>query len=65
MGIRTISIVVAAIACLAAAYRFALHGIASRDNFCIGLASVAVALAIGLIGIEVRFRQAKQSSDTK
>jgi hypothetical protein len=33
-----------------------------RDNFCVGLAGVAIALAAGLLGIEVWIRQAKPRS---
>ena len=58
MPVRTICLATLVIGCLAAAYRFGSHGIMLRDSFCVGLAGVAVALAVGLIGTEVWFRRA-------
>jgi hypothetical protein len=43
------SLAIAAAACLAAAYRFASHGIPVHDYLCIGLAGAAVALAAALL----------------
>jgi len=57
MPARTICLVVLALVCLAAAYRFGSHGIVLNDNFCLGLAGVAIALAVGLLGIEVWMRK--------
>jgi hypothetical protein len=62
MPVRTICLAVLAFGCLAAAYRFGSHGIMLRDNFCVGLAGVSIALAAGLLGIEVWIRQAKPRS---
>jgi hypothetical protein len=39
-----------AIACFAAAYRFASHGITLKDSFCVGLACVALTVGVLLLG---------------
>ena len=41
----TLLLTLAALACLGLAYRFASHGITLHDNFCVGLACAAVAVA--------------------
>jgi hypothetical protein len=48
--LRTL-LILPALACFAAAYRFASHGIESQDKFCLGLAVVAVAMGVLLSAI--------------
>ena len=48
--LRTL-LIVPALGCFAAAYRFASHGISGQDNFCIGLAALAIASGAVLLGI--------------
>jgi hypothetical protein len=43
-----------ALGCFAAAYRFASHGIRSKDGLCIGLACAAVAVAFLLLWLAFR-----------
>jgi hypothetical protein len=57
--LRTLVIAVVALFSLAAAYRFASHGIPARDGRCIGLACIAVAVAVGVLGFEFWSRQPK------
>ena len=46
--LRTL-LVIPAVLCFAAAYRFASHGIPAKDGVCISLAGVTVALGVGLL----------------
>ena len=50
MPVRATLLTLAALVCFAAAYRFASHGIRGKDNFCIGLACIAAAVAVLLLG---------------
>lgn len=59
MVIRTI-LTLAALACIAAAYRFVSHGIRLKDNFCIGLACAAVIVGILLLAFAFRKRSLKR-----
>ena len=45
----TILLLLAALFCFAAAYRFASHGITLHDNFCIGLGCAATVVAALLL----------------
>lgn len=49
MVVKFILPIVAAIICLAAAYRFGSHGIALQDGFCIGLFFIASFIGISLL----------------
>jgi len=49
MPVRTTLLTLAALAFFAAAYRFGSHGIKLKDNRCIGLACVAVAVGVLLL----------------
>jgi len=44
-------LILPSVACFAAAYRFASHGISGHDNFCIGLATIAIAIGAALLGV--------------
>jgi hypothetical protein len=46
MSIKNTLLTLAALVLLAAAYRFASHGIRLHDNRCIGFACIAVLLAV-------------------
>ena len=59
--IRAILLTPAAILCFAAAYRFASHGIRGKDSFCIGLACIALAVAVLLLLFA--FRKARRQRD--
>jgi hypothetical protein len=59
MAIRIV-LTLAALACIAAAYRFASHGIRLKDNFCIGLACAAVTVIILLLVFAFRKRSPKR-----
>ena len=59
MRARTILLSLAAVVCLAAAYRFTSHGITGHDNWCIGLGSVAFAVAVLLLWFAFRTRLPK------
>jgi hypothetical protein len=59
MPIRMMLLSIAALACFAAAYRFASHGITLQDNRCIGFACVAVAVAIVLLWLAFRKKPSK------
>jgi hypothetical protein len=59
MVIRTVFLKIAALACFAAAYRFAAHGVTLHDNQCIGFAVVAVAVALLLLWFAFRKRPLK------
>jgi len=59
MSIRTMLLKIAALACFAAAYRFAAHGITLHDNLCVGLAGVAVSAAILLLWFAFRKKPSK------
>lgn len=54
MTIKRSFLSIGALVCLAAAYRFASHGIPVHDNFCIGLACLAVAVAALLLWFAFR-----------
>jgi hypothetical protein len=56
-SLRTL-LILPALACFAAAYRFASHGISGRDSFCIGLAAAAIATSAVLLGIALWNRPA-------
>jgi hypothetical protein len=59
MRAKTILLSLAAVVCLAAAYRFTSHGIAGHDGRCIGLGSVALAVAALLLWFAFRTRLPK------
>jgi hypothetical protein len=56
----SVFLAVAALACFAAAYRFASHGLAQHDNRCIGLACAAFAVAALLLWSAFRTRRPKR-----
>lgn len=56
MKVRTILLTLPAIIVFAAAYRFASHGIPLKDNFCIGLACIAVVMAVVLLWFAFLYR---------
>ena len=56
MPARTLILSIAALICLAAAYRFGLHGLRGRDSVCIGLALGAIAAAVVLLWLAFRNR---------
>ena len=60
-AVGTILLALAAIACLAAAYRFASHGITLHDNFCIGLGSAATVVAALLLWAAFRTARRKRT----
>jgi len=61
---RAVLLTLAAV-CLAAAYRFASHGIPVRDYLCIGLACAAVAVAALLVGGAFwSWRRARKATST-
>jgi hypothetical protein len=49
MSTKTIFLSIAALACFAAAYRFGSHGLTLHDNWCVGFACVAFAVAVLLL----------------
>ena len=57
MRAKTILLLLAAVVCLAASYRFTSHGIAGHDNLCIGFGSVAFAVAMLLLWFAFRTRR--------
>ena len=60
MRARTVFLSLAALVCLAAAYRFASHGIPQHDNRCIANATAAVAVAVHLLWAAFRRRSPKR-----
>jgi len=60
MRARTVLLSLAALVCFAAAYRFASHGITRHDNWCIGLGSIAFAVAALLLWYAFRKRLPKR-----
>ena len=60
MRARTVILSLAALVCLAAAYRFASHGIPQHDNRCIAYASTAFAVAVLLSWAAFRRRLPKR-----
>jgi hypothetical protein len=58
--LRTL-LIVPSLACFAAAYRFASHGISRQDNFCVGLAATAIATGIVLLGLALWNRPARSA----
>jgi phosphatidylserine synthase len=54
MPVLATVLTLASLACLAGAYRFASHGIKLKDNFCVGLACAAVAVAVLLLWLAFR-----------
>ena len=60
MRARTVILSLAALVCLAAAYRFASHGIPQHDNRCIAYASAAFAVAVLLLWAAFRKRLPKR-----
>jgi hypothetical protein len=56
---RTMLLSIAALACFAAAYRFASHGITLQDNRCVGFAGVAVSVAVLLLWFAFRKKPSK------
>jgi hypothetical protein len=55
MSAKKILLLIAAVVCFAAAYRFGSHGFSLNDNKCIGLAAVAV--PVGLLLLWLGFRR--------
>jgi len=53
-------LILIALACLAAAYRFASHGIRLKDNLCVGLAFAAVTVAVLLLWWVARLFRARR-----
>ena len=53
-------LLVAALVCFAAAYRFASHGITLHDNRCIGFSGVAVAVAVLVLWFAFRKKQSNR-----
>ena len=60
MSARTIFLSIAAVVCLAAAYRFGSHGLRLHDNLCLGLAVAAVATGLVLLWFAFGTRQPKR-----
>jgi hypothetical protein len=54
MPTKTIFLSIAALACFAAAYRFASHGLTLHDNWCVGFACIACAVAVLLLWLAFR-----------
>ena len=59
MSTRTVFLSIAALVCLAAAYRFGSHGIRLQDNKCVGLAVIAAATGLILLRLAFRNRRPK------
>jgi hypothetical protein len=60
-NLRTL-LILPALACFAAAYRFASHGIGSHDTFCLGLAAIAAAVGVLLSVIAHWNRRARPTA---
>jgi hypothetical protein len=54
MPIRTVFLSIASLACFAAAYRFASHGLTLHDNWCVGFAGVAISMSLLLLWFAFR-----------
>jgi hypothetical protein len=57
MSVRSIILSIAALVCFAAAYRFGSHGLTLQDNWCVGLACSAFAVAVLLLWFAFRNRK--------
>jgi hypothetical protein len=59
--LRTL-LILPSLACFAAAYRFASHGISGQDKFCIGLASISIVTGTVLFGIALWKRPVRSAA---
>jgi hypothetical protein len=60
MTVKAVLLILPALILFAAAYRFASHGIRLEDNTCIGLACIASAFGVVLLGCAFWKRQGQR-----